>query len=75
MKVKIQGLTDIDSNDWQDIAFFNLTTLDLTEGDDGMTATGVYEASVAGLKQVRLNVVSVTGTVSVTASFASTSET
>lgn len=75
MQVKIQGLTDTDSEDWQDIAFFDLTDLSLTEGDDGITETGVYEASIAGLTQVRLNLISVTGTISATAAFTNTSAT
>ena len=73
MQVKIQGVTDTASGDWQDIAVFNLGTLELSDGSYGIQAAGVYAASIAGLKQIRINVVSVTGTVNVTAAFANTS--
>lgn len=74
MKVQIQGMTDADSATWENIASFNMGDLSLTEGDDGMTAAGIYSVSVAGVTQVRINVASVSGgNVSVTAKFADTS--
>lgn len=73
MQVKIQGMTDTASGDWQDIAVFDLGTLELSDGSYGIQAAGVYAVSIAGLKQIRINVVSVTGTVNVTAAFANTS--
>ena len=74
MQVKIQGMTDTTSDDWCDIAVFDLGTLELSEGSYGIQAAGVYAVSIAGLKQIRINVVSVTGSVNVTAAFANTSE-
>ena len=73
MQIKIQGMTDITSDEWQDIAVFDLGTLELSDGSDGIQAAGVYAASIAGLKQIRINVISVTGSVSVTAAFSDTS--
>ena len=73
LQLKAQGMTDTSSNDWQDIAVFNLGDLTLKDGSDGMSEIGIYSVPVDGLRLVRLNLVSVTGTVSATASFADTS--
>ena len=74
MKIQVQGMTDADSATWENIASFNMGDLSLTEGDDGMTAAGIYAVSVAGISRVRVSVVSVSGgNVSVTAKFADTS--
>lgn len=73
MKVQVQGMTDIDSDEWQNLAVFDNSDLSLTEGDDGITAKGIYSAMVEGVTQVRINVASVTGTLNVTAKFADTS--
>lgn len=74
MKVLIQGMTDISSNTWENIALFNQNDLVLTDGDDGITKTGIYSVAVEGVQLVRINLVSVTGSVSVTAKFANTSD-
>ena len=73
--VKVQGKTDANASDWTNIAIFNKSTLDLTEGSDGITAKGIYEANIAGVVFVRVNVTSVSGgNVTVVGSFENTSE-
>ena len=73
MKVQVQGMTDIASETWEDLAVFNLSDLSLVEGDDGITEAGIYSVMVEGVTQVRINVASVTGSLNVTAKFADTS--
>ena len=73
MKVQMQGMTDSDSETWVNLAVFNNSDLSLVEGDDGITATGIYSVMIEGVTQIRINVASVTGTLSVTAKFANTS--
>lgn len=73
MKVQVQGMTDIASETWEDLAVFNMSDLSLVEGDDGITEAGIYSVMVEGVTQVRINVASVTGTLNVTAKFADTS--
>ena len=73
MKVKVQGMTDAASETWVDLAVFDNSDLTLAEGDDGITEAGIYSATIDGVTQVRINVVSVTGTLNVTAKFADTS--
>lgn len=73
MKVQIQGKTDADG-DWTNVASFNVSDLSLKDGNDGMTAAGIYSVGIAGITQVRVKVASVSGgNVSVTAKFADTS--
>lgn len=73
-KIKIQGKTDPDASEWTDLAFYDKSTLTATEGSDGITAKGIYDANIAGLLLVRVDVVSVTGgNVTVIGSFANTS--
>ena len=73
MKVQIQGMTDAASETWENLALFDNSDLSLAEGDDGITAKGIYSAMIEGVTQVRINVVSVTGTLNVTVKFADTS--
>ena len=73
MKVQVQGMTDADSETWVNLAVFDNSDLSLIEGDDGITAAGIYSAMIEGVTQIRVNVASVTGTLSVTAKFANTS--
>ena len=73
MKVQIQGMMDIASETWENLALFNNSDLTLIEGDDGITSAGIYSVMIDGVTQVRINVASVTGTVNVTAKFANTS--
>lgn len=73
MKVQVQGMTDIDSETWVDLAVFNNSDLSLVEGDDGITEAGIYSAMVEGVTQIRIKVASVTGTLNVTAKLADTS--
>ena len=73
MKVQVQGMTDIASETWEDLAVFNMSDLSLVEGDDGITEAGIYSVMVEGVTQIRINVVSVTGTLNVTAKLADTS--
>ena len=75
VKVEVQGKTDTDAADWTNIAVFDKSTLDLNDGDYGIVAKGIYEAGIAGLTVVRVNVASVSGgNVTVTGSFENTSE-
>ena len=73
MKVQVQGMTDIASETWEDLAVFNMSDLSLVEGDDGITEAGIYSVMVEGVTQIRINVASVTGTLNVTAKLADTS--
>lgn len=73
MKVQVQGMTDADSETWVNLAVFNNSDLSLVEGDDGITEAGIYSVMIEGVTQIRVNVASVTGTLSVTAKFANTS--
>lgn len=73
MKVQVQGMTDIASNAWEDLAVFNMSDLSFAKGDDGITENGIYSVMIEGVAQIRINVASVTGTLNVTAKFADTS--
>lgn len=73
MKVQMQGMTDAESETWVDLAVFDNSDLSLVEGDDGITEAGIYSVMIEGVTQIRINVASVTGTLSVTAKFANTS--
>lgn len=73
--VKVEGKTNENATDWTAIAIFNKTTLDMTAGSTGITAKGIYEANIAGVAFVRVNVTSVSGgNVTVVGSFENTSE-
>lgn len=74
MKVLIQGMTDIGSDSWENLAVFNMNDLTMADGDAGITAAGIYAVMAEGVQKIRINVVSVTGQVSVTAKFANTSD-
>lgn len=70
--VKVQGVVDENSTDWQDIAVIDLT--DLSTKTSGITATGVYQAPIDSFNKVRVNVTAVSGgNISVYGQFADSS--
>lgn len=74
LKLQIQGKTNTGAADWTNIATFDKTNLDLTDGTNGITAKGIFNADITGLVAVRVNVASVSGGyVTVTGSFENTS--
>ncbi len=70
--VKVQGVVDENSTDWQDIAAIDLT--DLSTKTSGITETGVYQAPIDSFNKVRVNVTAVSGgNISVYGQFADSS--
>lgn len=57
--VNIEGIVNVNSGVWVTLATFNLSDLDLKTS--GMTGDGIYQASVAGILRVRINVTAVSG--------------
>lgn len=71
--VYVQGMVNIDSNTWVNLAVMNLTDFDLKNA--GITAAGIYEVGIEGVLRVRVNVSAVSGgNISVYGKFASSSD-
>lgn len=73
MKVQVQGMVDMESETWENLAVTNMSDFSVIEGDDGITASGIYSATIKGVTRIRVNVASVTGTLNVTAKISDTS--
>ena len=66
--VAVQGVITGNSQDWTDIAVFNLSNLEIKTAD--MTGNGIYQAAVEGIPNVRINVRAISGgSITVTANF------
>lgn len=57
--VNVQGMVNVDSNTWVNLAALNLTDFDIE--NTGITAKGLYEIGIEGVLRVRVNVSSVSG--------------
>ena len=68
-KIFVEGMTAVGSGQWQKIAAVDKNLNEIVTGTDGITAAGIYQAAIEGMKNVRINIASVTGTVSVDAVF------
>lgn len=67
--VYLQGLIDEDAGTWVNLAVLGLSEYDLAT--TGITAKGIFECGIEGVRQVRANVSAVSGgSVSVYANFA-----
>lgn len=73
-QIFVEGLTAVGSDQWEKIAVINKNTNETIAGADGITASGIYRASIEGLKNVRIYVASVTGSVNVDAVFSAVSD-
>ena len=73
-KIYVEGLTAVGSNQWEKVAVVDKNLNEPVIGTDGITSAGIYQAAIEGLKNVRINIESVTGTVSVDAVFSAVSD-
>lgn len=73
-KIYVEGLTAVGSNQWEKVAVVDKNLNEPVIGTDGITAAGIYQAAIEGLKNIRINIASVTGSVSIDAVFSAASD-
>ena len=58
-KINIQGRTNSENNnEWFDLTVMNMTNLDIGTDIEG---NGIYEVAIEGMREIRANIVSVSG--------------
>lgn len=73
-QIFVEGLTAVGSGQWEKVAVVDKNLNEPVIGTDGITSAGIYQAAIEGLKNVRINIASVTGTVNVDAVFSAASD-
>lgn len=68
-QIFVEGMTAVGSGQWVKVAVVDKNLNEPVAGNDGITEAGIYQSAIEGLKNVRINIASVTGMVSVDAVF------
>lgn len=68
-QICVEGMTAVGSGQWEKVAVVDKNLNEPVIGTDGITAAGIYQAAIEGLRNVRINVVSVTGAANIDAVF------
>lgn len=73
-QIFVEGLTAVNSGQWEKVAVVDKKLNEPVVGTDGITSAGIYQVAIEGLKNVRINIASVTGSVSIDAVFSAASD-